>query len=104
MRKDPARVEPMTIDVDRAKWAAPRNRLPPRRHSEEKRELSAVPQSYPLLRLGVIKKSRATEWSQVHLVPKPTLVSGVLRSTLFSSTMLREVWKVGPFRTFSRRS
>ena len=28
VRKDPARVEPMTIDVDRAKWAAPRNRLP----------------------------------------------------------------------------
>jgi len=25
-----------------------------------------------LLRLGVIKESRATEWSQVHLVPKPT--------------------------------
>ena len=36
VRKDPARVEPMTIDAVRAKWAAPRNRLPPRRHSEEK--------------------------------------------------------------------
>ena len=42
VRKDPARVEPMTIDVDRAKWAALRNRLPLRCHSEEKRELSAV--------------------------------------------------------------
>jgi hypothetical protein len=25
-----------------------------------------------LLRLGVIKESKATEWSQAHLVPKPT--------------------------------
>ena len=34
-RKDPARVEPMIIGVDRAKWAAPRNCLPLRCHSEE---------------------------------------------------------------------
>ena len=40
VRKDPARVEPITIDVDRAKWAAPKNRLPLRCHSEEK-------ESYP---------------------------------------------------------
>ena len=25
-----------------------------------------------LLKLGVIKESQATEWSQVHLVPRPT--------------------------------
>ena len=53
MRKDPARVEPMTIDVDRAKWAAPRNRLPPRRHSEEKQR-AIRSQVDALLRLGVI--------------------------------------------------
>ena len=61
----------MTIDVDRAKWAAPRNRLPPRRHSEEKQR-AIRSQIDALLRLGVIEESRATEWSQVHLVSKPT--------------------------------
>ena len=61
----------MTIDVDRAKWAASRNRLPPRRHSEEKQR-AIRSQVDALLRLGVIEESRTTEWSQVHLVPKPT--------------------------------
>ena len=66
VRKDPARVEPMTIDVDRTKWAAPRNRLSPRRHSKEKQR-AIRSQVDALLRLGVIKESRVTEWSQVHL-------------------------------------
>ena len=35
-RSLPAQVVPMVIDVDRAKWEVPRNRLPPRHHSAEK--------------------------------------------------------------------
>ena len=66
-----AKVEPMVIDIDRAKWEAPRNRLPPRNHSAEK-QLAIRTQIDALLRLGVIEESRASEWSQVHLVPKPT--------------------------------
>jgi hypothetical protein len=27
----------MVIDIDRAKWEVPRNRLPPRQHSAEKK-------------------------------------------------------------------
>ena len=42
-----------------------------RRHSEEKQKEIRT-QVDALLKLGVIKESKATEWSQVHLVPKPT--------------------------------
>ena len=61
----------MTIDVDLAKWAATRNRLPLRCHSEEKQR-AIRSQVNALFRLGVIEESYATKWSQVHLVPKPT--------------------------------
>ncbi len=53
------------------KWRLPCNRQPPRRHSEEKQK-EIRKQVDALLKLGVIKESKATEWSQVHLVPKPT--------------------------------
>ena len=62
VRKDPTAVEPMMIDD---------NRAPPRKYSEEKQK-EIRKQVDALLELGVIKESRATEWSQVHLVPKPT--------------------------------
>ena len=71
VRREPAAVEPMKIVIDEDKWRLPCNRAPPRKHSEEKqREIRK--QVDVLLELGVIKDSRATEWSQVHLVPKPT--------------------------------
>ena len=40
-------------------------------HSEEKQK-EIRKQVDALLALGVIKESQATEWSQVHLVSKPT--------------------------------
>ena len=40
-------------------------------HSEEKQK-EIRKQVDALLKLGVIKESQASEWSQVHLVPKPT--------------------------------
>jgi hypothetical protein len=71
VRREPAAVEPMKIVIDKDKWRLPCNRQPPRRHSEEKQK-EIRKQVDALLKLGVIKESKATEWSQVHLVPKPT--------------------------------
>ena len=71
VRREPAAVEPMKIVIDEDKWRLPCNRAPPRKHSEEKQK-EIRKQVDVLLDLGVIKESRATEWSQVHLVPKPT--------------------------------
>ena len=67
IRREPAAVEPLKIVIDDDEWRLPCNRAPPRKHSEEIRK-----QVDALLELGVIKESQATEWSQVHLVPKPT--------------------------------
>ena len=61
----------MKILIDEDKWRLPCNRAPPRKHSEEKQK-EIRKQVDALLELGVIKESRDTEWSQVHLVPKPT--------------------------------
>ena len=61
----------MKIVIDEDKWRLSCNRAPPRKHSEEKQK-EIRKQVDVLLELGVIKESRATEWSQVHLVPKPT--------------------------------
>jgi hypothetical protein len=71
VRREPAAVEPVKIMIDEDKWRLPCNRAPPRKHSEEKQK-EIRKQVDVLLDLGVIKESRATEWSQVHLVPKPT--------------------------------
>jgi hypothetical protein len=41
VRREPAAVEPMKIVIDEDKWRLPCNRVPPRKHSEEKqKELS----------------------------------------------------------------
>ena len=61
--------DPMVIEIDRTKWEVPRNRLPSRHHSTEK-QLAIRPQVIKLLELGVIEESQASEWSQVHPVPK----------------------------------
>ena len=71
VRREPAAVEPMKTVIDEDKWRLPGNRAPPRKHSEEKQK-EIRKQVDALLELGVIKESQATEWSQVHLVPKPT--------------------------------
>jgi hypothetical protein len=64
VRRTPTDVEPLK------KWRLLCNRAPPRRHSEEK-EKEIRKQVDVLLNLGVIKESQDSEWSQVHLVPKP---------------------------------
>ena len=76
----------MKIVIDKDKWRLPCNRAPPRRHSEEKQK-EIRKQVDALLKLGVIKESQASEWSQVHLVLslhlREHLRSGASLSTLF---------------------
>jgi len=58
-----------------------------RRHSEEKQK-KIRKQVDALLKLGIIKEFKATEWSQVHLVPKPT-PDGAPQKRLFTLDFVR---------------
>jgi hypothetical protein len=61
---------PLRFSVDTPKWESTANRLPPRHISVEKNDaLNTMLDD--LLDLRVIQPSRATAWSQLHLVPKP---------------------------------
>ena len=60
VRREPAAVEPKKIVINEDKWRLPCNREPPRRHSEEKQK-EIRKQVDALLKLGVIKESKATE-------------------------------------------
>ncbi len=66
VRHQSAKVEPISIVVDRGKWEVSRNRLPPRHHNSEKQT-------------AIREVSHAPAWSQVHLAPKP---NGKWRFTL----------------------
>ena len=59
VRSLPAQVDPMAIEINRAKWKVPRNHLPPRCHSAVKRRAIRT-QTQRLLELGVIKESQAS--------------------------------------------
>ena len=61
------------------KVRGPRNRLPQRSHSTEK-QVAIRSQIDSLLALRVIEESRASYWSQLHMVRKPT--PGEWRMTL----------------------
>ena len=50
-----------------------------------------------LLKLGVIKESKATEWSQVHLVPKPT-PEGAPQKWRFTLAFVRSNAATGDWR------
>ena len=69
VRSEPARVPPMEIAVDKSKWHTNKNRGPPRPQSEIRQE-AIKKQVNKYLELGVIQPSKASEYSQVHLVPK----------------------------------
>jgi len=71
VRAEPADIPPMSIKIDETKWKSNKHRLPPRTHSVEKQS-QIRQQCDQLLELGVIRHSTASEWSQVHMVPKPT--------------------------------
>jgi hypothetical protein len=68
----PADVTPMIIEVDQKEWDHPKNRQPFRLHSGGKEEEIRT-QVTNMLQYGIIRESRASSWSQVHLVPKPGL-------------------------------
>jgi hypothetical protein len=68
--EEPARVPPLSMKVDIGKWKDKRNRLSPRFLTRDK-DADLRKQIALLETLGVIEKSTASEYSQVHLVRKP---------------------------------
>ena len=67
---NPAKINPMHIQVDREAWCSNQNRGPPRPQTKSKQD-DLVKQITLLLQLGVLNVSQASEYSPVHLVPKP---------------------------------
>ena len=63
-------VPPMNFSVQIDKWESNPNRLPSRHISVEKHE-ALNKMIDDLLDLQVIQSSKATAWSQVHLIRKP---------------------------------
>lgn len=71
VRSEPASVPPMEIKVNLEEWKVPRNRGPPRLQTNTKMaEIEKQIKKY--LELGVIKPIDASEYSNIHMVPKPT--------------------------------
>jgi hypothetical protein len=64
-------VPPMQFSVNVEQWESNPNRLPSRHISVEKHE-ALTKMIDDLLELQVIQPSKATAWSQVHLIRKPT--------------------------------
>ena len=69
VRSEPADVPPMIIEVDKTLWNTNKNRGPPRPQSIV-RQRSIEKQVKLYQELNVIKLAPASEYSQVHLVPK----------------------------------
>jgi len=70
LRKTPARLAPMTLDVDKDKWEQKSNRLPPRQLSlNKKKELDI--QLEEMLKAEIITTSQAEERSPSFFVAKP---------------------------------
>ena len=65
-----AQVQPFSLHVDHEKWRTKGNRLPPRR-MDNTRESELRRQIELLLRLGVIRESKAGHYSHAFVVPKP---------------------------------
>ena len=61
---------PMEIQINTEQWEHKSNRQPPRLQSQLKEE-ELRKQVVGLLEAGVIRRSKASYWSQVHLTPKP---------------------------------
>ena len=71
VRPEPADVPPMDLVVDWDTWRTNKNRGPPRPQTKEK-QAEVYKQVNAYLKLNVVETSTASEYSQVHLVPKPT--------------------------------
>ena len=70
VRKAPANLPPLILEVDTQLWVTKANKAQARPQSVEK-TLEIIKQVNRMLELEVIERSDATEWSQVLLVPKP---------------------------------
>lgn len=70
VRKEPANLPPFTVNCDTARWHTNKNRGPARVQSAAK-QAETIRQINEMLELNVIRKSQASVYSQVHLVPKP---------------------------------
>ncbi len=70
VKREPAKLHSLTLEVDTSLWEVRGNRAQPRPQSVEK-TLEIVKQVNRMLELDIIERSDATEWSQVLLVPKP---------------------------------
>lgn len=93
VRPTPADVPPMRLIVDQQKWRTGKNRGPPRFLSPAK-EGDLQRQITKLIEYKILEPSAATEYSQVHMVPKP---DGTLRFCidyvkLNSATTASEGW------------
>ena len=67
---EPARIDPMIIEVDTSKWQVKANQGPPRVQTLVK-ENFIIKTINEYLEWGVIEESNAPYYSQLHLVPKP---------------------------------
>ena len=71
LRKDPANVSPMVLELNPdSKWESNTSKAPPRTQSTKKNE-EILRQIQEFEALGVIEKSNARHYSQVLLTPKP---------------------------------
>jgi hypothetical protein len=70
VRATPARVTPLTLEVNENIWHDPGNALGPRLHTPVK-QAEIAKQVNKMKPLGVIADSQAAYYSQVHLTPKP---------------------------------
>ena len=70
LRPTPAKVTPMTLDVDGKVWKRNNNRTPPRQQSPAKNEAVRA-QVWDRLEKKEIQPSNAAYYSQVLLVPTP---------------------------------
>ena len=74
VRSEPAKVPEMKFDIDMDKWRHKRNGLPSQIHSSEKQKDILRKVIKILLDLYIIEISTASEYSHVHLVPKPVVL------------------------------
>ena len=75
LTKEPSRLTPLTIELDldnpdATKWQTPASRAPPRLQSTSKQEETRR-QIQMLLDSDLIRPSRATNYGQILLTPKP---------------------------------
>ena len=70
LRNEPAKIEPMTIEVDTTKWWLPENKRPQRIQSVSKTEETRE-QVKNFMAANVVEKSAASHHSHVLLVKKP---------------------------------